>query len=367
MNPYSGKPSGTSTYIAHLIENLEDDGNAIKLISIPLREPNEKYDTLDTVPIKVRKETSINFLVKLLIKTPGLNISNESIIHTHRPDFMFPFTIFFRKNPKICTFHGIPEIGIKTRKNRGIWRIYKWLERFSIKKIDKFIAVDERTAEYYSEKLPMIKDRISVIPVGLDLDLFNPKDRHKMREKYGFDQGERIILFVGRFSIEKGLDILLRSFKEVHTEKPEARLVLIGDGPQAAELKDMARTHNIKNVTFMSPLAHELIPEMMSCADVFALASAFEGMPTVVLEALACGVPVVASDVGDVGKVVMDGETGYLVKNRHTENFKKGILKVLEDSEIDFQHNCQNVARRYSWTSVYDDIKGIYMQLNGNS
>jgi glycosyltransferase involved in cell wall biosynthesis len=365
MNPYSGKPGGTSTYVSHLIENLENDGHDIKLVSVPLKEPNEKYDRLQRVPIKIRKDTSIHFLFKLLFKTPGMKISEDSIIHSHRPDFMFPFTLFFRKNPKVCTLHGIPNIGIKTRKSRGTWRVYSMLERFSLKRIDQFIAVDERTKEFYENMQPYLKERIRVIPVGIDRNLFKPMDKRKMRRKYGFGEDDRIILYVGRFSIEKGLDLLLKSFEEVHMNDPMTRLVLLGDGLEENKLKEMVRAHNINNVAFMAPVAHDLIPEIMNCADVFALSSFQEGLPTVVLEAFACGIPVVATDVGDVGKVVKEGETGFLVKNREAEEFSKGILQVIENIDVNYNENCQAMASGYSWDNIVKEIKMVYDEVKG--
>jgi glycosyltransferase involved in cell wall biosynthesis len=364
MNPYSGKPGGTSTYVAHLMENLEKAGHKIKLISTPLNEPNEKYDRLDKIPIKIWKDTGIHFLIKLLVKTPGMKIPRDSIIQTHRPDFMFPFIIFFRKNPKVCTLHGIPNIGIKTRKSRGTWRIYSMLERFSLKRIQQFIAVDERTRDFYEDLQPSLNGRIKVIPVGIDPELFRPLDKQKMREKYGFAQDEKIILYVGRFSVEKGLDLLLKSFKEVNEKDPKTKLVLLGDGLEEDKLKEMVKDLAIRNVTFMQPAAHDVIPEIMNCADVFALSSFQEGLPTVVLEALACGKPVVATDVGDVRKVVKDGETGYLVKDRNVQEFVKGLIKVIDNVEIDYVKNCQNMANRYSWARIVDEIISVYKQLD---
>jgi glycosyltransferase involved in cell wall biosynthesis len=333
------------------------------VISTPVKDPNEISCEFNEIPVKLKKVTSISFLVKLLIMAPSMKLSHDTIIHTHRPDFLLPFILFFHRNPKICTLHGIPDIGIKTRKKPIIWKIYNIIERFCLKRTDRLIAVDEGTKKYYSNRYPGLKERIVTIPVGIDPEIFKPKDKKRMRNNYGFKQDEIIILYVGRFSIEKGLDILIKGFREVNYMNPESRLVLLGEGLQSDDLKDVIRDQNIHNITFMAPVKHEIIPEIMSCADIFALTSSFEGMPTVVLEAMACGIPVVATEVGDVKKVVLEGKTGYIIQRREPEYIKKAILKLIENKDSGFSEYCQKVATRYSWNNIIPEIIDIYKTL----
>ncbi len=359
-NPFKAEPSGTLAYIAGLAVSLGKKGMDVTLISTEIEDEELKNYNIKCIPLKMRKATSIIFLLKLFVKTPFLKPSKNSIIHAHRPDFMLPFILFRRRYPKVCTLHGIPDIGIKTRKNILIWGIYTSIEKWSLNRIDKLIAVNQSTKDYYSKKGGDLGDRIVVIPVGVDTSIFKPLDRKKMRRKYSFSQDEVIILYIGRFSIEKDLDLLLQAFKSLKSEMPRARLVLVGEGPEEKRLKNIIKTQDIKGVTFLKPVAHKRIPEIMNCADALVLCSKFEGMPTVVIEALTCGVPVVSTDVGGVNKVVIDGKTGQLVKEAKSEPVKNAILKVIRDGRDSYSDNCIVAAKRYSWDNISNELMEIY-------
>jgi glycosyltransferase involved in cell wall biosynthesis len=353
-------PSGTLAYIAGLAKSLGKKGIDVTLISTQIEEEDLKNFNIKCIPLKMRKADSIDFLLKLFAKIPFLKLSKNSIIHAHRPDIMLPFILFFRRHPKVCTLHGIPNISIRTRKNILIWGIYDSIEKWSLTRIDMLIAVNQSTRDYYLKKERDLEDRILVVPVGVDTSVFKPLDRNKLRKKYGFSQDEPLVLYIGRFSIEKGLYLLLEAFKTLRSEMPKVRLILVGGGPEEKRLRGMVKTQNIEGVTFMKPTAHEKIPEIINCADTLVLCSKFEGMPTVVLEALACGVPVVSTDVGGVNKVVMDGKTGQLIKEANNKSVKKAILKVIREGTDTYRDNCITVAKNYSWDTISNEIMKVY-------
>jgi glycosyltransferase involved in cell wall biosynthesis len=363
-NPFAAEPSGTSSYVANLIKIMEEKPIDVTLISTEINYDKHVHGRFEILPITLKKVTSITFLLKLMIKAPFLKFPKDAIIHTHRPDFMIPFIIFWRRNPKVCTLHGIPDIAIKTRKNPIIWRIYNILERSSLKRTNRLIAVNRATKEYYVKRQPKLKNKIAIIPVGIDLDTFKPIDKYKMRRKYGFKEDDFIILSICRFSIEKGLDLLLQAFKDFQSEIPKSRLVLLGKGPEENRLKDIIKNEHIENVTFMPPLRHEKIPEIINSADTLALTSSFEGMPTVVLEALACGVPVVSTDVGDVEKVVLNGETGYLIKNRRVDTIKNGFINISKKGREEYGIKCVAMSRKYSLERIVDKIIDVYKEVD---
>ena len=361
-NPFSAEPSGTLTYISGLIGALSDKRIDIVVIGTEIDDAVQREYNIHCIPIKMKNVTSISFLTKLMFKAPFLKLPKDSIIHGHRPDFMLPFVLFWRKNPKVCTLHGIPAVGIKTRKSYIIWRIYNFIERLTVGRIDKFIAVDQQTKHHYSKKRPALGDKIEVIPIGIDIKMFKPLDQRKMREKYGFNQEEKIILYIGRFSVEKGLDLLLKAFKDIKSEMSEAHLILLGEGLEEKRLRKIVETQGIEAVTFMNPVKHEKIPEIINCADVLALCSSYEGMPTVVLEALACGVPVVSTDVGDVKKVV-NTKTGYLIKDVDLYSIKHAILKVIKNGKDNYSDNCLTAVMQYSWENISLKITEIYDEI----
>jgi glycosyltransferase involved in cell wall biosynthesis len=359
-NPFTAEASGTQAYVEGLVDSLIQSNINVTLISREIRESDKKRFNIEHIPITKKKPTSIGFMLKLMLKAPLLKLPRDSIIHSQRPDFMFPFVLFFRKNPKVCTLHGIPSVGIKTRKNAIIWGIYNLIERSSLKRIDKLIAVNDSAKDYYTGKSRLSKDNIVVIPVGIDLELFKPMDRSKMRTLYSFAKDDVIILYIGRFSQEKGLDLLLRGFSLLKTHIPNARLILLGKGPSESKLRKIVKEEKISDVTFMEPVSHKEIPQVINSANVLALCSSYEGMPTVVLEALACGIPVVSTDVGDVSKVVKNGKTGELILKRSPESLKDALLTVIERSCETYKYNCRTEAQRFSWEIISQDIIKVY-------
>jgi glycosyltransferase involved in cell wall biosynthesis len=362
-NPFTAEASGTQAYVEGLVDSLIQRKIDVILISHKINESDQKMFNIEHLPITKKTPTSIGFMLKLMLKAPFLKLPRDSIIHSQRPDFMFPFVLFFRKNPKVCTLHGIPSIGIKTRKNAIIWGIYSIIERSSLKHIDKLIAVNDSAKGYYTGNNPRLKNDIIVIPVGIDLKLFRPMDRKKMRSLYDFAQDDIIILYIGRFSQEKGLDLLLRGFSLLKAHIPNARLILLGKGPSESNLRKIVKEEKISDVTFMEPVSHDKIPQMINSADLLALCSSYEGMPTVVLEALACGIPVVSTDVGDVSKIVKNGKTGELILNRDPKSVQNALLKVIERDCETYKMECITEAKRFSWEVVSQEIIKVYNEV----
>ena len=363
MDPEYCAPSGVRAYITNLISQLISRGIDIALIGVSYKkEKNQEYD-FDFIPIlKKNKISGYQFFVNLLFKAPLIGIAKNTIIHTQRPDHMLPFILFYRKNPKICTLHGAHIKNVYTKKGSIVGNIYSEIEKFVFKRVDILIAVSEDTINYYTRKYSWIKNKIILIPIGINTDLFKPINKQKMREFYGFSNNEKIILYVGRMEKEKGLDILLKSLKKLENEIANLKLVLVGDGRERKKLENLSRDLKLKNVMFMNSLEHDKIPEIMNCADVFVLCSLYEGMPTVVLEALACGVPVVSTDVGDVYKVVKDGVTGYIVKKRTEEEVKNKLMDVLREDKIS-KENCISSVQEYSWNEISKKIVSVYYEV----
>ena len=173
-----------------------------------------------------------------------------------------------------------------------------------------------------------------MIPNGTDAALFHPRDRAACRRDLGAGSDSRPwILFVGRLSIAKGALDLVEAFSEVHGRHPEARLVLIGGGQDEGRVRHYVRRHGLP-VTFTGFVAPEQVPIWMGASDVVALPSHAEGTPNVVLEALASGRRVVATDVGGIPAVVTNELLGELVPARAPRALAPALCRALE-REVD--------------------------------
>ena len=159
-------------------------------------------------------------------------------------------------------------------------------------------------------------------------------------------------MFVGRLEIEKDLGFLIESFRVVLKQVPEARLVFVGDGRDRKRLEDMARDLTPKEVLFMGAQKPDCMPEILNCADVLALCSLFEGSPTIVKEALACGVPVVTAPVGDVAQIIRNNRVGRIVP-KDTEQYSAAIVEFLSKEDREgTRRECVKAAAEFGFDQI---------------
>jgi 1,2-diacylglycerol 3-alpha-glucosyltransferase len=160
-----------------------------------------------------------------------------------------------------------------------------------------------------------VRGPIAVIPTGVDLARFSPGDRARARGARGIDPDALVVLYVGRLDREKSVDRVLAAFERVASTVARARLVLVGQGTQADDLRRMATAlHAGARVTFTGVCPHAELPDYYRAADLFLFASETETQVLVLAEAAACGLPAVAVEAPGCDEVVHDGDTGLLTK-----------------------------------------------------
>lgn len=313
---------------------------------------------------EVVSRSQLLFTIALIIKSLFLKIkgfySGFDLIHVQRIDQAFPF-VFFNK-PVICTLHGKGSEQALAKHGRIIHFIYSVVERFAISKVDYAIAVSDEICKYYVSKYPWCSNKILVVGNGVDTSVFKPYNKDKMKQKYGFSSHEQIILYLGRFHEEKNLTFLISAFNRLlkSSSLKNLRLVLIGEGNAGKQISNMVKKLNLtKQVTIIPPVSDSEVPEIICCADVFALTSVVEGFPLVILQALACGVPVVSTNVGDIHRVVKDYETGFLVNNFSDKAFAECLKEALLNTNT-LKENAVKVAKENSWECVANKIINLY-------
>lgn len=172
------------------------------------------------------------------------------------------------------------------------------------------------------------RERIHLVRNGIDHALFSGHDRDEARRELGLDASGPVILFVGRIEPQKGIGELLEAFERVHAERPDATLVLVGDGVWRARA-DAARErfHGRLVVAGARPFAE--IPRWMAACDIVTLPSHNEGTPNVLLEGLATGRPAVATSVGGIPDVLADPRSGIVVPPKDANALAAGLLEAL--------------------------------------
>jgi teichuronic acid biosynthesis glycosyltransferase TuaC len=190
----------------------------------------------------------------------------------------------------------------------------------------RVVAVSQPLARAAIE-LGVAPERIDIVPNGVDRELFRPRDRAEARRRLGLDPERPIVLYVGHVTHAKGAFDLLRAFASAGERLGGARLVVLGEGAEHAECERLARELGV-DASFVGALAHELVPPWLDACDLLALPSWNEGMPNVVLEALASGRRVVATRVGGIPDVVTS-ELGELVPPRDVGALAQALEQAL--------------------------------------
>ena len=188
--------------------------------------------------------------------------------------------------------------------------------------------------------------RIHVLRNGVDTAMFAPFPRADARRRLGLEEQGPLVLAVGNLVPEKGFDILLRAIAGL----PDVRLVVVGEGPLRAPLRSLADRVAPRRVTFRDDVAQGELRFHYAAADLLALPSLREGWPNVVLEAIACGTPVVASAVGGVPEMLSPPAPGTIVAERSEEAWRRSLQDVLANGYA------PDDVRRHALAFGWDDV-----------
>ncbi len=205
--------------------------------------------------------------------------------------------------------------------------LFKWIEFFCIKNCTVVIAPNHKLCD---EALSVGARSVKIIPNFVNVDSISRiSEKSILREKLGIGLKENVVLFVGRLHPTKNLSLLLKSLASDHLQS--CRLFVLGDGPDKEKLMNLSSYLGISHrVAFKGFQRKEVVLKYMKAADVFVLPSIAEGQPRVVLEAWACGVPVVASKVAGIDNLIADGVDGLLFNLPSKEQLATSILRALE-------------------------------------
>jgi teichuronic acid biosynthesis glycosyltransferase TuaC len=224
-----------------------------------------------------------------------------------------------------------------------------WLSGRALRGADQLIMCSEELSKVTVKRFKVNPKRVHTIINGVDSNRFYARDQQLMRTRLGLPADARIILYVGRFLATKGLRELLQAFENLAAKDTSVRLVLIGDGVMREELQARVAASNSRaGILMPGPMQPDAIAEWVGAADLLCLPSYSEGYPNAVLEALASGRPVVASDVGGIPEMV-NGHNGRLVPARDVTALQLGLADVLARS---WNHQVLASAWSRSWNDV---------------
>lgn len=231
---------------------------------------------------------------------------------------------------------------------------------------DKILSVSE-DLKLHITNLGINEEKVHVVPNGVDTVKFKPAGKAHARDLLNLPQDKNIVLFVGALRKIKGVDYLIEAAKDFVNTNTDLFMVGRDDGLRKSLEKRAQELKIADHVRFTGPVDHEKIPLWISASDILVLPSLSEGRPNVVLEALACEVPVVATNVGGIPELMIDGETGYLVPSKNPIEISRKINKLLENKSQ--RENMGKLGRKsiiqrgLTWESHAKKTVNIYSEL----
>ncbi|WP_148883431.1 glycosyltransferase family 4 protein [Thermococcus aciditolerans] len=370
---YYPKIGGVASHMHHLALKLRERGYEVAVVTNDKKTGKEeeleaKGIELVKIPGVISPVLEVNLSYSLK-STGELNefLEDFDVIHSHHA-----FTPLALKAVKagrgmgkatLLTTHSI-SFAHESRLWEALGLTFPLLSRY-LKYPHEIIAVS-RAAEAFIRHFTDAPVR--VIPNGVDDDVFRPlSDREKERVKEELGIEGDVVLYVSRMSPRKGPHVLLNAFSGI----TDATLVMAGSGEMLPFLRAQAKFLGIEDrVRFLGYVDGSLLPRLFGMADVFVLPSTTaEAFGIVILEAMAAGVPVVATDVGGIPEIIRNSESGLLVSPGNELELRNAIQKLLLDEDLRrrFGNNGRRaVEERYSWKKVTEGIEKAYENVMQN-
>jgi glycosyltransferase involved in cell wall biosynthesis len=266
--------------------------------------------------------------------------------------------------PVVATGHRADVLDVPARGARHAAQVERAVET-----IDQVVTVSRAIGDA-AEALGRPRRAIRVVPNGADTQVFYPRERRAARERLGLPPDEPTISYVGKLVPRKGVDTMVEAMGVLAARRdPVPLLVVAGIGELRGAMEARASELGVGDrIRFLGKVPHEEVPWVMATGDVFVLPSLSEGLPTVVCEAMACGLPVVATAVDGTPEAVRDGETGYLVPPREPKALADALGRVLDDADgaERMRERALEIALQiYTWDANAHSYDAIYAELTG--
>lgn len=325
--------------------------------------------------IKVIRKPEMRLAMPFLPKYKVGNILNFKldIIHAHTPFSMGLLAKVIAKHQKIplvYTHHThYPEYAKIYLKEKVITPLLaRFLSTRYANLADAIIAPSPKIEKLLREYGVKKKKPIHILSTGIDLKMFKKSDKNRLalRKKLKISPEKKALIFVGRMGKEKNVAFLLNAMNKILKKRQDIVLLMIGDGPYLANLQKMAEKLGLKgNIVFTKTIPHQEIPAYYQAADIFVFSSLTETQGIVVLEAIACGLPVVALEDSAFQGIIIDNKNGFLVKKALPTTFAKKVLELTNNPSLckKFAQVSQKIVSNFSEEKQAEKLLAIYKNL----
>jgi phosphatidyl-myo-inositol alpha-mannosyltransferase len=354
--PYAwDAPGGVQVHVGQLAGRLRDKGHEVLVLAPSSSRPAEPFVRVTGRPIRIRYNESVAPIAPSprAYRSTRLALAKfrPDVVHVHEPFVPGPsmFAALDSRAPVVATFHAYADrsrlLAAAAPALRRVW------SRLSIR-----IAVSQAAASFVEG--PMGERGMRIVPNGADVEMFASARPAQLPE------GRRI-LFVNRLDRRKGFRVMVEAFRALAAERSDVILVVAGDGADRVALRELP-IETRSRVVMLGNVPHDDLPGYHAAAEVFcAPATGRESFGIVLVEAMAAGLPVIASDIPGYREVVRDQIEGLLVPPRDPEALSRSVGDVLEDADLAKRlgEAGRQRARRYSWDTVAAEIEEVYREV----
>jgi phosphatidylinositol alpha-mannosyltransferase len=362
VSPYDFMhPGGVTEHVRHLSDELRQRGHEVTVLA-----PSSRVGDEHGIPGYIRfgrsvavrsngsvARISLSFHMVRRIRAL-LNEAAFDVVHYHEPLVpSLPLNVLrYHRGTNVGTFHAM------ARSNLGYYYGRPFLKRY-FHRLHALIAVSAPARDFVSR---YFDGEYHVVPNGIDCARYNPNLPPIDDAR---SHGWRTVLFVGRLETRKGFPTLLEAYGMLRRERTGVRMVVVGDGPMRWGYERQCEALGIPDVSFHGHVSTEMIPRYYASADVFCSpATGSESFGIVLLEAMASGVPVVASAIPGFSQVVSDGVDGLLAAPKQAPAFEVAMRALLDDDARRREMGRAGLAKaqRYDWGRVVQDVLDVYAE-----
>lgn len=283
------------------------------------------------------------------------------VVHTHRWATLCEGLVAARLAGVPFVVHG--EHGtLETRRHNA------WVQRRVWNRVDRVLSVSSRLAEQMADRVGFPLEQITVLRNGVDLERFRPHDKLAARRLLGIAEDAFVIGTVGRLVAVKDHATLLRALALVQEAGVSFTGVIAGTGPLKEETEALAASLNLSNVHLLGNRSD--VEHVMAAFDIFVLSSQSEGLSNTIQEAMACGLPVVATRVGGADELVEEGRTGLLIPPAAPHAMRDAILRVARDPQLRHEMGLagrQRAQALFGLDRMMDEYLALYLGLLTNT
>ena len=334
--------------ITHIIDSLGPGGAERLLVAYAPRIARLGFD----VDVVVLHDKQGNFMIPQLVEA-GIPVSCLPVDRMRRIDQIANFLRVMRRSgpdlihahlefasilgsvsgrltgtPVVATLHTLDAPALSNRRDARRWLMYRTLATFA----DRVICLTRANADI-AQATGLGRAQIMILPNGVETDNFDapPQTAHAdLRRQFGISESAPLAVAVCVLRPEKALDRLLMAFPDVTRALPDARLLIVGDGPMMRPLREMAEQNGLNGQVHFAGYRKD-VADVMRAADVFVLPTVFDAQPTVIMEAMAAHLPVVATTIAGIPDMVEDGVNGTLVPPDDVPALARALTGLLAD------------------------------------